>query len=134
MTNYEKYKETIDSIWGQGFSIGLSKDTNKIFLCRELDCEECRFSSRYNDISSCGTSMAKWLVAEYEEPKVDWAKVPIDTPILVRQFETDKWERRHFACVDKEGRVVAWGNGTTSWSANGRVQTPWEYAKLAEVK
>ena len=134
MTNYEKYKETIDSAWGQGFSIGLSKEANEIFPCRELDCEECRFLSRYNDDAGCGTFMAKWLVAEYEEPKVDWAKVPIDTPILVKNFDTDEWSRCYFAGLNHAGKIMTWDEGRTSWSALSDCdRVRWEYVKLAEV-
>lgn len=64
---------------------------------------------------------------------VDWSKVKVDTPILVRDFETSKWEKRHFAFF-KNGRVHAWGYGTTSWTCEPPKNTmSWKYAKLAEV-
>ncbi len=28
---------------------------------------------------------------------VDWSKVKVDTPVLVRDFEGAKWEKRYFA-------------------------------------
>lgn len=64
---------------------------------------------------------------------VDWSKVAVDTPILVRQYEQDEWEKRHFAYF-KDGRVCAWLCGATSWSADYEGDTTdWNFAKLAEV-
>ena len=64
---------------------------------------------------------------------VDWSKVKVDTPILVRQHEQDEWEKRHFAYF-KDGRVCAWLCGATSWSADYEGDTTdWNFAKLVEV-
>lgn len=64
---------------------------------------------------------------------VDWSKVPVDTPILVKQYEQDEWEKRHFAYF-KDERVYAWLCGATSWSADYEGDTTdWNFAKLAEV-
>lgn len=65
---------------------------------------------------------------------IDWSKVPVDTPILVRDFEHLNWERRYFAKA-QNGKVFAWDGGATSWSANNNKYcfTSWQYAKLAEV-
>ena len=64
---------------------------------------------------------------------VDWSKVAVDTPILVRDFETSKWEKRYFAFFEN-GRVNAWCGGTTSWSNENITRTiSWRHAKLAEV-
>lgn len=64
---------------------------------------------------------------------VDWSKVPVDTPIYVREHENNTWEKRHFAFF-KNGRVYAWLSGTTSWTNNDTNATfSWKYAKLAEV-
>lgn len=64
---------------------------------------------------------------------VDWSKVKVDTPILVKQCEQDEWEKRHFAYF-KDGLVYAWLCGATSWSADYEGDTTnWNLAKLAEV-
>lgn len=64
---------------------------------------------------------------------VDWSKVKVDTPILVKQHEQDEWEKRHFAYF-KDERVYAWLCGATSWSADYEGDTTdWNLAKLAEV-
>jgi len=69
---------------------------------------------------------------EEEEKEVDWTKVAVDTPILVREGERDDWVRRYFAKYEN-GLVYAWGNGATSWTYdyNDRV-CGWMHAKLAE--
>ena len=64
---------------------------------------------------------------------VDWSKVKVDTPILVKHRVEETWEKRHFACF-KNGYVYTWREGTTSWSVpDEQLITMWNYAKLAEV-
>ena len=66
-----------------------------------------------------------------EEPEIDWSKVAVDTPILVKDSENNNWFKRHFAKYEN-GKVYAWSDGGTSWSCdNGTVD--WKYAKLAEA-
>ena len=64
---------------------------------------------------------------------VDWSKVKVDTPILVREMDGCPWKKRYFAFFD--GRIVqAWRYGATSWSIENKRDTiSWPYAKLAEV-
>lgn len=65
---------------------------------------------------------------------IDWDKVEVDTPILVRDLEIDGWKKRHFAFFDGK-RVHAWEGGVTSWSTeNHKRVAPWNYAKLAGDK
>lgn len=61
---------------------------------------------------------------------VDWSKVAVDTPILVRNNGC-VWTRRYFAEY-KNGKVRTYSDGATSWSSDGRMGS-WKYAKLAEV-
>ena len=65
---------------------------------------------------------------------IDWSKVPVDTPILVRDCNGYNWERRYFAKVEND-KIYAWDGGATSWSVgNGeRCFTSWRHAKLSEV-
>ena len=67
---------------------------------------------------------------ECKEPEVDWSKVEVDTPILVRDYESQEWEARHFAKYE-DGVIYTWDGGSTSWTSKGNV-TEWKYAKLAE--
>lgn len=63
----------------------------------------------------------------------DWSKVPVDTPILVKQFRHNDWSRRYFSHYDnKHGLVCAFSDGKTSWTGQDDWKS-WNYAKLAEV-
>lgn len=64
---------------------------------------------------------------------VDWSKVPVDTPILVKGLKIAEWQNRYFAFF-KDGKVHAWCSGSTSWSCKNNIDvSSWDYAKLAEV-
>lgn len=64
---------------------------------------------------------------------VDWSKVAVDTPILVKDDCDDKWEKAYFAKYEDE-MIYAWDNGRTSFSARNKYDTfIWDNAKLAEV-
>lgn len=63
---------------------------------------------------------------------VDWSKVKVDTPVLVRDFENQDWKKRYFAFFDNE-LIYVWDGGATSWSVKNKDAIPWKYAKLAEV-
>ena len=82
----------------------------------------------------CEKAAEEWLFSEYKEPKVDWSKVEVDTPILVRDSKDVGWKPRYFAKYEN-GNVYTWVNGCTSWSAKSDdYMCSWEqdYAKLAE--
>ena len=64
---------------------------------------------------------------------VDWSKVAVDTPVLVRYFESTKWVKRHFAFFKNE-KVYTWDGGLTSWTCDDLNDAmSWECAKLAET-
>lgn len=92
-----------------------------------------QWSNRVDIRSTCFTEENQQIdIAEYLGI-VDWSKVAVDTPILVKQYEQDEWEKRHFAYF-KDERVYAWLCGATSWSADYKGDTTdWNLAKLAEV-
>lgn len=123
MLNKEKYEKEILDIACHGFSIALVGD--KVVSCQSSRCSECAFQ-----YMSCRNAVEKWANSEYVEPPVDWTKVSVDTPILVKDTEDDYWKNRYFAEY-KNGTVYAWCDGATSWSSkNGKCD--WKYAKLAE--
>lgn len=63
---------------------------------------------------------------------VDWSKVAIDTPILVKDDCDDKWEKAYFARYEDE-MIYAWNNGRTSFSARNKDDTYiWDCAKIAD--
>lgn len=124
MKKYEKYAEEIRNF-------GNEEDFCAKFVrpkilnetsCLRISCDRCRIMQML------------WLLEEYEEPEVDWSKVKVDTPILVRENGDVIWRKRYFAKYEN-GIVHAWFSGGTSWSCrdekNGTI--PWKCAKLAEV-
>lgn len=64
---------------------------------------------------------------------IDWSKVPVDTPVFVRDGECEVWRCRYFAKYE-DGKVYTWSSGRTSWS-NFVSDDPicWEYVELARV-
>lgn len=130
MTNREKYTEQILDIACGGSCVGVHIKTMTPISCDLLDCNECYFSTQ--DDGDCGIACQEWCNSEYTEPPVDWSKVPVDTPILVRDKENVTWCNRYFAKFD-DNRIYAWRDGSTSWTASGNYDvTRWNYAKLAE--
>ena len=121
MKNYEKYADAIREYKGDSFCADFVKPNILESEYCDLDCTRCRMLQ------------ALWLLEDYKEPEVDWSKVEVDTPILVRDREDARipWVRRYFAeYID--GVVYAWDGGCTSWSEE--YTTGWKYAKLAETE
>lgn len=132
MTNREKYAEQILDIVCNGSSVAVDLEKQKPVDCAEIRCRECKF-----EMSGipCGSLRKQWCNEEYTEPPIDWSKVPVDTPILVRNDESGKWLRRYYSGVFMGDRVYAWKEGRDSWSAYknpNKYATEWKYAKLAE--
>ena len=127
MTNREKFAEQILDIACGGGKIAVSKATLEPTACYKLECKDCLFNTHSYDY--CGDKTEKWANSEYVEPPVDWSKVAVDTPILIRDSIFSEWGKRYFAKYEN-GVVYAWSNGTTSWS--GDRCTAWKLAKLPD--
>lgn len=122
MTNREKHLNEILAVqhWG--------KFDGEIRGCG--NCPECDFNDGSNTFP-CKNARLVWLQAEAdEEPEVDWNKVPVDTPVWVRDRESDPWRPRYFAGVIG-GSVHTWNGGTTSWSSDDGT-SDWAQAKLVK--
>lgn len=131
MTNREKYAEQILDIATTGHSIAVDEKGN-FYKCSELECEDCIFSRDEYDDCYCGEKIKKWSEQEYVEPPVDWSKVPVDTKVFVRDYDSESWYPRYFARFKNEG-IFTWTNGATSFSAKGFDDvTWWRQGKLAE--
>ena len=121
MKNYEKYADKIKEYKDKDFCNDFVKPhILKSRGCTNTSCDQCKMLQTI------------WLLEEYEEhkePEIDWSKVEVDTPILVRDSEDSRWIKRYFAKYENE-TIYAWDSGCTSWSAYGL--TEWAYAKLAE--
>lgn len=133
MLNIEKYKEVlvVEDIISPD-KLALVQGQPHICKCGIM-CDECLFD---NHNFSCSNDALNWLFTEYKEEKeeleVDWSKVKVDTPILVKDILKSEWIKRYFAKYEN-GRVYVWKEGKTSWSAvNEHDVNSWKYAKLAE--
>ena len=124
MKNYEKYANEIKNYKGNKFCSKFIKPyILKIDNCNDVNCGKCRMLQLL------------WLLEEYKEPKepeIDWSKVKVDTPILVKEYEEQDWVKRHFAKYE-DGFVYAWIDSCTSWTVlHDEEMSAWKYAKLPE--
>lgn len=126
-------KQFTDELFKRMYDLGYRKaeieDDTLFFFVSERDYL-CPFSPRVPVKSTCFEEKDQLInIGEYLGV-VDWSKVAVDTPILVRN-DGVVWIRSYFAGY-KSGKVRTYFNGATSWSSDGRVVS-WDYAKLAEV-
>ena len=128
MLNREKYAKEIVEIACDRQRLAISN--GKPTTCEGLPCEDCDLYDMQGDCDK--SKIQEWANSEYVEPPVDWSKVAVDTPILVRASGEEKWRKRYFAKYEN-GIVYTWGDGTTSWSVRrSDYTTGWKTAKLAE--
>ena len=118
MKNYEKYadelrKYEVEELCNKFIKPNILKKDN----CSGINC------------TACSMRMMLWLLEDCEEPEVDWNKVEVNTPILVKDCDDDRWIKRYFAKYENE-IIYAWNSGATSWSTSHI--TGWKCAKLAE--
>ena len=119
MKNREKYAEEIKNYNGTNFCkdfiqpVVFNRDNCNLVAC-----------------GMCAMLTALWLDEEYTQPEVDWSKIAVDTPIIVRDSKTGNWYKRYFAKF-ADGKVYAWFYGKTSWTSDNEPKE-WKYAKLAE--
>lgn len=126
MLNGEKYAKEILDVVCSGHCF--AKVDGKITECGRTDCDECDFGDSF----ICMAKAMEWANSEYVEPPVDWSKVAVDTPILVKDVKSGEWNRGYFAMYEN-GTVFTWYHGATSWSAEGESDiASWKFAKLAE--
>lgn len=131
MLNIEYYKDKLKELGIINLD-NLALVQGQPHACDDTRCTECLFIHS----SYCSDTALNWLLMEHKEepevPEVDWSKVKVDTPILVKDTKEEKWAKRYFAKF-VHGTVYAWGSGATSWSAAGELDmTSWNCAKLAE--
>lgn len=75
------------------------------------------------------------VVEEWTEEhpiEIDWFKVPVDTPVYVRQNKTDEKLCRYFAKYypNDEKPFQCYSDGKTSWTSNDAI-TYWVHCELA---
>lgn len=125
MTNREAYKDKLDGM----LAMILAVSKGKPVPCEDTeDCRECDFYGKCTEKEDVALN---WLNAEYQEPSVDWSKVPIDTPVLA-STDGRYWSRQYFAGVDDDGNPGIFYAGATSWSSCLIEHCYYKYIKLAE--
>lgn len=129
-------KEFTDELFRRMYSLGYRKaeiENDVLFFFNSEREILNHFLPRVKVASTCFGEKNQFIdVAEYLGI-VDWSKVAVDTPILVKDDCEDKWVKSYFASY-KNGEVRAWMGGRTSFSVKNKTDTfGWKYAKLAEV-
>lgn len=125
MTNREKFRDELDNM----LSVFLAVVKGKPVPCEDtVDCRECDFYGKCNEKEDVALN---WLNAEYQEPPVDWSKVPIDTPVLA-SLDGESWSRLYFAGIGDDGNPETFYAGATSWSNCIIEHCSYKYVKLAE--
>lgn len=136
MKNREKFRDEILKAIIGGNSCGFMKDRvapeyldsreSSDALCERIGCTDCM------------KLFAFWLDGEYNKPPTDWANVPVDTLVRVRDNEDSKWILRYFKGFSKESPAYppgydyeVWFEGTTSVTANECTEQ-WKYCELVE--
>ena len=131
-------------LYDAGWRYIVADNYDNIYLTNEKpvmfdDVDEVRISSCEKRIGATGfikilpkLKPNEVFSIEEELGIVDWSKVKVDTPVLVRDFENQDWKKRYFAFFDDE-LIYTWDCGATSWSVKNKDAIPWKYAKLAEV-
>jgi hypothetical protein len=124
MTNREAYKDKLDGMLAMILAVAKGKPV----LCDDMSCRECDFKGRCMGRKD---AVLNWLNAEYQEPSVDWSKVPIDTPVLASD-DGEKWHKRYYAGMGDDGDPKVYSFGQTSWSGTDGTRISYEFMRLAE--
>ncbi len=119
-----------------------------------LASSDCRYTDNDGNIYKCvdevdivlGSSPFRvYRNGEWEEINSFWGRfsqlkkapilpdLPVDTKVLVREFEINKWVPRHFSKWNGNS-IVCFANGDTSFTKSPDSDTEWNYWKIAEGK
>lgn len=93
----------------------------------ELFGEKLQLVNNYDKTIESIMYLEDIVNGDFEEV-VDWENIPINTPIIVRDFDSEGWMMRHFAFY-KFGKVYCWFDGHTSDNNDGGAKC-WQQAKL----
>lgn len=137
MENQKYYEKEILHIAVTGCAVAVNKDAYAPMTCSKDMCEHCINHKENGRCDKEKTAILTWMKEEYIDPaeRIDWDKIAIDTPILVRNKEDEIWQRGHFAGLSNERGVFIFPNGKTSFTADKRedVYVAYKHARLAEV-
>ena len=107
MKNKEKFAKEIIEVACSGGVLAMSSGI--IRKCTELPCRKCSFNI---DGIECDEMRKAWAESEYVEPKyeIDWASVPVDTPVLLKdkdnvdnkRYFAELFQKEHLLCSSTE--------------------------------
>ena len=128
MTHYESIDpDKVKDIFAGSFAV--NKETGKVLKCENLPCRLCLFCESGN---RCGEARIKWLDQPAFDPEkdIDWAKVPVDTPVIV--WNVAEMCKRYFSkkLYDAGFDFETFANGKTSWTADGCEYEGWPHCNL----
>lgn len=130
MKNREKYKNELIKVIKKDGKLCEFVKKHELFRMFGKDSKSyCKMTC-----VTCGTALQLWLDEEYEEPEVDWGKVPIDTLVGVKNDkEEEAWTLRYFCEFDGETdrKYGTFPNGRTSKTATYYIES-WRYCELVE--
>lgn len=132
MLNKEYYKDLLIDSVVDSYSIAINRETNEPCKCTSISCQHCAFNiSTSSSLNECNRMRKKWANSEYKEPKVDWNKVPVDTPIFVPYNSVIPNTPRHFSHYDVEHDLVfTFSDGTTSFTASLNMEENWNSSQV----
>lgn len=135
MKNREKYREELINL----MKIENSEADSNSALC---DFVKGRVLPNYTTEDclnfwciTCNKIFSFWLEEEYEEPEVDWSKVPVDTLVRVRNDENGEWLLRYFCewngDTNTGHKYSTFPKGRTSKTATYYIEN-WRFCDLVE--
>lgn len=130
MLNKEKFaKEILElAIHGDEIAVGLD---GKPCKCENTMCPDCLLHDS-DSWNRCSAILTQWAEEKYTEPDaVGWSIVPINTRVIVRNHDSDRWFRRYFAGTDEYKRPLVFLHGADSWSNAGAGKMCYKQIKLA---
>ena len=74
-----------------------------------------------------------WDEVKFEIPNKPLPDLPIDTKLLVWGEKDKRKYKRHFKKFNKNGKIVCFSYGETSWTA-GDDETEWDYLEVVDEK
>lgn len=136
MKNQKYFEKEILQIAITGQAVAVHKERLEPMVCSKNVCNDCLNCGENGRCKKDKEAIAKWMNEEYIDPaeRIDWSKVAIDTPILVRNDECNIWERGYFAGIGKDG-IFVYPNGTTNFTQSSREDKPvvYKHARLAKL-
>lgn len=127
MLNKEFYRDLFVEAVVENDKIALNKHTKEPIMCSKIGCSYCAFDEDNN----CPVARKEWANSEYEEYKVHWEDVPVDTPVYVHTSDSRPDTPRHFASYDAKSETIrVFIGGKTSFTIinkNDVIQETSEY-------